>query len=305
MRRSSSAMTSTTPSSTPPRPMPHCSATRNAYGSMASGAVVRTSSTAIWLPLRSSNAVSFCSSASTASADRVAVVSTTWPVSGGTACCAAAAAAPSTNSSSSALGRECRALTSTSSLAEADLRRTRNLGFVLDRERRLRVVAEDFRRQVARKAAYRDVVALHGFDVAVTRDCDTVFRALELRLQIAKVRIGFELGIAFDDDHEPRQGAREVALRRLELRERLWIVEDFRRRLHGADSGTCLRDTDQDVALLLREAAHGFHEIRNQVGTPLILVHHLGPRRLDLLVLCLEGVVAASRELRHKHDRHQ
>src|SRR5688572_6814451 len=132
---------------------------------MASGAVVPTSSTAIWLPLRCSNAASFCSSAETVSAAKVPVASTTWPVNGGTGCWAAATAATaamiaaSHSATHGATHRVARALTSASSLAEADLRRPRDLCFVLDREGRLRVVAEDLRRHVARKAAHRDVVA--------------------------------------------------------------------------------------------------------------------------------------------------
>ena len=60
---------------------------------MVSGWVVGTSSTAIWLPLRASKAFSLSSSRAAASGLSVAVLSTTRPVSGGTATCANAVTA--------------------------------------------------------------------------------------------------------------------------------------------------------------------------------------------------------------------
>jgi len=61
-RRSSFAINSKAPSSTPLRPRRHCSATRIPYCSIVSGAVVGTINTAIWLPLRFSNEASSRSS---------------------------------------------------------------------------------------------------------------------------------------------------------------------------------------------------------------------------------------------------
>ena len=60
---SSLATSRITPSSTFLRPIFQASATRIEYCSMASGAVVGTISTAIWLPLRASKSFSFCVSA--------------------------------------------------------------------------------------------------------------------------------------------------------------------------------------------------------------------------------------------------
>ena len=114
---------------------------------------------------------------------------------------------------------------------EANRRRLRDLRLVLDREVRLRLVAEHHGGEVGREAAHGHVVVLHRRDVAVARHRDPVLRALELRLQVAEVLIRLQLGVALDDDHEPRQRARELALRRLELLERLRVVDELGRRL--------------------------------------------------------------------------
>ena len=78
-------------------------------------------------------------------------------------------------------------------LAEIHGRRFRDRGFVLDREVGLLFVAEDHRRQVDRKLTHGDVVLLHRIDVALARDRDAILGALELRLQIAEVLVGFEV----------------------------------------------------------------------------------------------------------------
>ena len=65
-----------------------------------------------------------------------------------------------------------------------------------------------------------DVVVLHRLDVAVARHRDAVFGAFELRLQVAKQRVGFQLRIILGDDQQSRQRTGEFALRGLELLER-------------------------------------------------------------------------------------
>jgi hypothetical protein len=94
-------------------------------------------------------------------------------------------------------------------------------------------------------------------------------------------------------------------LRRLELLERLRVVDQLRRRLDAAHFRARLRDAEQHVALLLREALHRLDEVRNQVSASLILIDDLRPRRLDLLVLGLKGVVAAARQLCRNDQSHQ
>jgi hypothetical protein len=79
----------------------------------------------------------------------------------------------------------------------------------------------------------------------------------------------------------------------LEALERRRIVQELRCRLDAAHLCTRFRDADQHVALLRGKAFDGVHEVRHEVGTPLVLVHDFGPCRLDAFVLRLHRVVAA------------
>ena len=93
------------------RPSFQASATRSAYCSIASGSVVATISTAIWLPLACSNARSLASSAATWSGVSVPVRSVTGAFSAGTgtSCCAGAGIAtnskPTVATSATVAGR--------------------------------------------------------------------------------------------------------------------------------------------------------------------------------------------------------
>ncbi len=91
------------------------------------------------------------------------------------------------------------------------------------------------------------VVLLHRLDVAVARHRDAVFGALELRLQVAEVLIGLELRIVFHDHHQARQRRGQLALRRLKLRERLRVVDEFRRGLDRAHLGARVGDAEQHL----------------------------------------------------------
>src|SRR5204863_4051246 len=187
-------------------------------------------------------------------------------------------------------------------LAEIDRRRLGDGLFVLDTEARLHRVAEQHRRQVDRKLAYEHVVFLYGLYVAIARDGNAVLRALELRLQVAEVRVRLELGIILGDEQEPRESARHSRLRLLEAPERRFVVEELGCRLDAADARARLRDLDQHLLFLRRESLDRVDEVGNQVGAPLILVDDLGPGRLDLLVASLDIVVAAARETRGDQD---
>ena len=118
--------------------------------------------------------------------------------------------------------------------------------------------------------------------------------AFQLRLQLAEIGIGLELGIVLGYRQEAREGARQLALRRLELPERLLIVEQFRRRLNAAHPRPCLGYLSQDVLFMCGIALDHIDQVGHQIGSALILVDHLGPGRLDLLVLLLKCVVAAA-----------
>src|SRR3954471_19596181 len=178
--RSSLATTRSAPSSIFLRPIFQASATRMEYCSIVSGCVVGTISTATWLPLRASKSFSVLSSEAISPLLSVAVLSTTRPVSGGTATSASAAnAKASISASSEALatfiakpwlsprlfGRRGRR----GGEIEVDLGRYGNLFLVLDREIRLFLVAEHHRGQVGRERADGHVIVLHRLDIAVAR----------------------------------------------------------------------------------------------------------------------------------------
>src|SRR5690606_7786177 len=120
-------------------------------------------------------------------------------------------------------------------------------------------------------------------DVTIARDGDAVLRAFELSLKIAEIRVRLELRIALHDDQEPRQRTRELALRGLELLERLRIFDELRCRLYAADARSRLGHPEQHLLLLTGEAAHRLDQIGNQIGAALVLVQDLGPSRRDLL----------------------
>src|SRR3954452_9872050 len=225
--RSSFATTKMAPSSIFLRPIFQASGTRIEYCSIVSGCVVGTIRTAIWLPLRASKSCSVLSSGTISPLLSVAVLSTTRPVSGGTATSASAAKAKATSSArTEALatliaGRSrCRGLLRGSRRRgrriEIDFWRCRNFLLVLDGKIRLFLVAEHHRGQVGRERADGDVIVLHRLDIAVARHRDAVLGAFQLRHQIAEQRVRFQLRIIFGHHEEPRQCAGELALGLLE-----------------------------------------------------------------------------------------
>jgi hypothetical protein len=80
----------------------------------------------------------------------------------------------------------------------------------------------------------------------------------------------------------------------LKLGEGLRIVDQLGRGLDGADLGARVRDAQKYVLLLLREAFDRVHHVGDEIRAALVLAHHLTPGRFHLLVLLLDGVVAAS-----------
>src|SRR5581483_233919 len=303
--RSFIATMSIAPSSTRLRPTFHASPTRMPYCSRVSGSVLGTSSTAICDPLRASKSASSCSSVARCSGVRVPVRSVTRACNGGTATSACAeASTQSSSTSTTCRGKRDTPRTASAALggrrtrrrSKIHLRRTGDFALVFDREVRLRFEAEDHGRQVGRKGTDRDVVVLHRLDVTVARDRDAVLRALELRLQIAEVGVGLELRIVFGDDQQTRQCRRQLALRRDEALKRGRVVHQRGRRLDGADFGARFGDAEEHLLFLRGEALHRVHQIRHEVGAALVLVQHLRPGGVDLLVISLQGVVAATAE---------
>ena len=118
-----------------------------------------------------------------------------------------------------------------------------------------------------------------------------------------KQRVRFELRIVFRHHQESRERTGEFSLRGLEFLERGGIVEHFGRGLDTADLGASVGDAEQHVLLLLGKTFNRIDQVRHQIGAALILVDDLGPVRLDLLVVALDGVVAAIGEAQGRKRR--
>src|SRR4029450_305847 len=137
---------------------------------------------------------------------------------------------------------------------------------------------------------------------------DPVLGSLELALQGQEVLVRLELGVALDGDQQARQGARELALRLLELLQRLGILQRFRRELDRGGAGPRLRHLFQHRALLRRETLDGLDQVRYQVGPALIHVLHLRPLLVDVLIEPDELVVDGDRpqgDSAHEDDQNQ
>src|SRR3569623_1614204 len=266
------ATTRITPSSTPLRPSFHSSATRMLYCSMASGAVLGISKTAIWLPVRSSYSRSTFSRALRCSGCSMPAMSLTCPFKGGTATNSCACANRHSSASMNAgRQRNCFIRRVPAYIAdymcclftEIDGGRGRNAFLVFDRERGMHLVAEHLGRQVGRKAARERVVFLHALDVALACDRNPVFGAFELRLQIAEAGIRIQLRIVFRDRHQSRPRRGQFALHLLEFLEGLRIVQHFGRDLKTGGGGTGAGDRFQRLSFVRSITLDGIDQIWN------------------------------------------
>jgi hypothetical protein len=72
------------------------------------------------------------------------------------------------------------------------------------------------------------------------------------------------------------------------------IVDQLGGGLNGAHLGASLGDAQQHRTAPARRSLDRIDQIGNQVGAALVLIQHLRPGGLDLLILGLDGVVAAT-----------
>src|SRR5689334_11620112 len=140
------------------------------------------------------------------------------------------------------------------------------------------------------------VVVLYCNYVVAPRSCDPILGILELRLQREEVLIGLKIWIFFGDGEQPAQRTGELALRLLEFLERLGVCENVRRNLYLRRLCSSLGHLGEHLAFLRGVALHRFYEVRNEVGSALILVEHLAPRGLGALLQRRNGVNAAADE---------
>ena len=98
------------------------------------------------------------------------------------------------------------------------------------------------------------------------------------------------------------QGELSGALSRLELLERLRVVEGFGRDLYRCGLGAGLDHPGEGFLLEVRFPLDRGNDVGHQVRAPLVLAEHLTPGSLGLLIHALEIVVAAAREAQDGND---
>jgi hypothetical protein len=136
------------------------------------------------------------------------------------------------------------------------------------------------------------VEGLDDFIEAATFDGDAVFGAFELGLEGDEAGVGFEVGVAFDDDHEAAEGTTESALGFFELFE-LGGVGGGVVELDLADGGAGFGDFGEGGFFEVGGAFDGFDEVGDEVGAALVDVLDLGPLGVDGFLGGDEAVVAA------------
>jgi hypothetical protein len=129
-----------------------------------------------------------------------------------------------------------------------------------------------------------------------------LYSALQLHAQILEALVGLQVGVLLGHHHQARQRARQLALGLLELVEGLGVVQCLGRDLDRRRLGPRLDHLGQGFLLEVGFALDGGHDVRDQVGAPLVLVEYLAPARLDLLVERLELVVAAAAQHQHRGE---
>jgi hypothetical protein len=135
------------------------------------------------------------------------------------------------------------------------------------------------------------VEGLDDFIEAAAFDGDAIFGAFELGLEGDEAAVGFEVGVAFDDDHEASEGAAEGALGFFELLE-LGGVGGGVVELDFADGGAGFGDFGEGGFFEVGGAFDGFDEIGDEVGAALVDVLDLGPLGVDGFLGGDEAVVA-------------
>jgi hypothetical protein len=136
------------------------------------------------------------------------------------------------------------------------------------------------------------VISLRHFIEAAAFDGDAVFGAFELRLEGEEAGVGFEVRVAFDDDHEATEGAAEGGLGFFELLE-LGGVGGGVVELDFTDGGAGFGDFREGGFFEVGGAFDGFDEVGDEVGAALVNVLNLGPLGVDGFLGGDEAVVAA------------
>src|SRR5438876_5134804 len=109
-------------------------------------------------------------------------------------------------------------------------------------EVRLRDEAEHVGHEIRWKLLHGRVELLYDLVVAPPLNCDTILGPFELRLQLQKILVRFQIGIPLHDDQQPRERVAQSALCGFELRHRLWAVWEIRLRARRSAAHRDLTD---------------------------------------------------------------
>ena len=128
------------------------------------------------------------------------------------------------------------------------------------------------------------VVRLDPLVEAHPLDRDAVFRAGQLGLQIPKVIVGAQFGVALHHDQQPRESGRKLALGFIEFLQlggvRGGLIGVY---LNLPNRSPRLRDLGESRFLEIGCPGDRLHKIGNQIGAALVLALHLGPFGIDRL----------------------
>jgi len=136
------------------------------------------------------------------------------------------------------------------------------------------------------------VVGLDDFVKSTAFDGNAVFRAFELGLEGLEIGVGFQVGVALDDDHEATECATKGTLGFVELLELGWIggrvVE-----LDFADGGAGFGDFRQGGFFEVGSTFDGLNQVGDEVGSALVDVLNLSPLGADGFLRGNEAIIAA------------
>ncbi len=155
--------------------------------------------------------------------------------------------------------------------------------------------AEHTRKKHGRHLADAGVEILHHLVEATSLDCNAVFGALQLRLQITKSGARLKIGIIFRNHQQALQSTAKGTLCFLKF---LKLLRGLRclARINGHAPNRCagIDDSLKRRLFEIRRALHGLDEVWHEVSTTLVLVGNLRPSGINALLFANEAVVSGN-----------
>ncbi len=166
-------------------------------------------------------------------------------------------------------------------------------------------VQQEIVRQVVGKGADGGIEDLHRLIIALAGDVDAVFRSFQLMLQIEKILVGFQVGIAFGHHQQAGQGTGELPLRLLVFLHGGRVGEIAAADVDLPDLGPGIGDRFERFPLVGGVGFHRLDQIGNQVGSALVSGFHIRPGGGDAFLVLLDLVVAAAGEGEQEKEKKQ